>query len=135
MALQKLLRPPARVLDQREQQVLGAHKLVAKLLNLIVRADKHLAQRTAQLRLARGAGNARQLADLAVHLHTQLLHIHPDAAQHLRHNPLRLLDERLEQVQRLHLKLLAILRDLLRLDYRFLCFLCESVDIHRLLPL
>ncbi len=114
---------------KRQQQVLGTGVLVAQLPGAILGGQRHGAEprRRSGLRAAMGA---RQAAQGGVGRRRRGAQVHAHLGEHRRHDAVRLLEQRQQQVLGCHLRMTRSLRQLLARDNGFLRLLGVLVQVH-----
>ncbi len=114
---------------QRQEEMLGADELVLEAGGLRLRHLDDGRQPGRDVR-APGAVNLRPAGERRPHGGGHPLRLRRHLPEHLGNDPLRLLDERDEQVLGVHLRVVQLSRQALGSDERLLCLLGESIQIH-----
>ncbi len=123
---QRIARSFTLQVRRAQQQMLGRNVLVLERRSLAKRLVKDFIERLAHTGLARRAGNARQFLLNRMQLMLQPFRRHANLSQHGRDHALAVLDQRQQQMDRLHLGIsefrsprLCLRHCLLRLDRQF----------------
>ena len=114
----------------RQQQVLDANELVLHAPGLILGRAQHLVQSLREVALARGAGDAGQLLEIAAQLRLQLPRVRAQTLHHLGHHALALLQQRVEQVLYVYFAVVVVFRQALSAGDGLLGLLGKTVGVH-----